>query len=73
MHDTLFDDTFAEIRRRRGRLGNFMRNFNSCVKTAPSRKNVKTYVGGQVGSLERKNVENRDSSSETAMADADSL
>ena len=58
MDNTLLADTVADVKALRGRLGNFMRNFISCVKTAPSRQNMKHYIGGQVGPLERKNVEN---------------
>ncbi len=58
MHKTLFAETIAEIKGLRARLGAFMRNYESCIKTRPSRENMKRYVGGQVGPLERKNVEN---------------
>jgi len=56
--DTLLAETVAEIKGLRARLGIFMRNYESCIKTRPSRNNMKRYVGGQVGPLPRKNVEN---------------
>ncbi len=58
MDDTLLMNTIASVKSIRTRLGSFMRNFKSCIKTAPSRANMKRYVAGQIGPLERKNVEN---------------
>ncbi len=58
MDDRLFMETIASITNLPTRLGNFMRNYIPCIKTAPSRKNMRLYVAGQVGTLERKNVEN---------------
>lgn len=42
----------------RSRLCNFLTRYEVCVKTAPSRAHLQTYVAGQVGPLQRKNVEN---------------
>jgi SRSO17 transposase len=39
------------------RLNTFLRQFDDCIKTAPSRAHLRTYVGGQVSDLERKSVE----------------
>lgn len=39
------------------RLTWFLKQFDDCVKTAPSRKHMRTYVNGQVSDLERKSVE----------------
>ena len=58
MDGTLFTDTIASVTNLPLRLGNFMRNYKPCIKTAPSRENMKLYVAGQIGTLERKNVEN---------------
>ena len=40
----------------RGELDVFVSRFGDCIKTAPSRRHMRTYVGGQVSHLERKNV-----------------
>ena len=45
-----------ELRGLRRRLGAFVSRFDDCIKTAPSRDHMRTYVGGQVSDLERKNV-----------------
>lgn len=58
MNENVFVETVAEVKGLRARLGHFMRNFSKCIKTAPSRKNMSRYIDGQVGPLERKNVEN---------------
>ena len=58
MDNTLLMDTIASIKNIRTRLGSFMRNFQGCIKTSPSRANMKLYIAGQIGPLERKNVEN---------------
>ena len=47
----------TEIKNLKGRLSRFLKRFESCIKTAPSRGHMATYVAGQVGSLERKNME----------------
>lgn len=39
------------------RLTCFLKQFDDCVKTAPSRKHMRTYVNGQISNLERKSVE----------------
>lgn len=39
------------------RLTWFLKQFDNCVKTAPSRGHMRTYVNGQVSNLERKSVE----------------
>jgi SRSO17 transposase len=41
----------------RGRLDEFVGEFDDCIKTRPSRKHLRTYVNGQLGPLERKSVE----------------
>lgn len=58
MDTTLFMDTLASVTHLPARLGNFLRNYKPCIKTEPSQKNMKIYVAGQIGRLERKNVEN---------------
>jgi len=40
----------------RRELDVFVSRFDDCIKTVPSRHHMRTYVGGQVGGLERKNV-----------------
>ena len=40
MEETLFAETIAEIKGLRRRLGTFMRNYEGCIKTAPSRANI---------------------------------
>jgi SRSO17 transposase len=46
-----------EVRGMRRRLGAFVRRFEGCIKTKPSRRHLRTYVGGQVSDLPRKSVE----------------
>ena len=58
MEDTLLAETVADVKGLRTRLGNFMRNYEFCIKTRPSREKMAHYVAGQVGPLKRKNVEN---------------
>jgi SRSO17 transposase len=41
----------------RKRLDRFLKRFDGCIRTRPSRKHLRTYVGGQIGSLPRKSVE----------------
>ena len=40
----------------RRELDVFVSRFDDCIRTAPSRRHMRTYVGGQVGGLERKNT-----------------
>lgn len=53
MEDGIKGDV-AELRRR---LGTFVRRFERCIKTRPSREHMRTYLAGQVGSLPRKSIE----------------
>jgi SRSO17 transposase len=46
-----------QVSRMRRRLGAFVRRFDRCIKTKPSRRHLRTYVGGQVSDLPRKSVE----------------
>jgi SRSO17 transposase len=41
----------------RGRLDEFVGEFDDCIKTRPSREHLRTYVNGQLGPLDRKSVE----------------
>jgi SRSO17 transposase len=41
----------------RPRLDGHLARFEDCIKTEPSRRHLRTYVGGQLGPLERKSVE----------------
>ena len=43
-----------ELRGVRGQLDVFVSRFADCIKTAPSRRHLGTYIAGQVGDLERK-------------------
>jgi SRSO17 transposase len=45
---------FRKVRRN---LDAFVRQFDGCIKTKPSRKLMRTYLNGQLGSLERKSIE----------------
>ncbi len=45
-----------ELKGLRRRLDVFVSRFDDCIKTAPSRRHMRTYVGGQIGDLERKNA-----------------
>ena len=38
-------------------LDEFLRQFDDCIRTQPSRAHLRTYIGGQVGNLPRKSVE----------------
>ncbi len=46
-----------EFRKSRKNLDKYVKEFDDCIKTAPSRKHMRTYVGGQVSDLQRKSVE----------------
>jgi len=46
-----------ELRRLRRALDRFVRNFDECIKTGPSREHLRTYLNGQLGSLKRKSIE----------------
>lgn len=46
-----------EIKDLKKHLTRFLKRFKPCIKTAPSRRHMETYVAGQVSSLERKNME----------------
>ncbi len=41
----------------RRKLDAFARQFDDCIKTRPSRKHMRTYLNGQLGSLHRKSIE----------------
>jgi SRSO17 transposase len=41
----------------RENLDSFLKRFDKCIKTSPSRKHMRTYISGQISSLERKSVE----------------
>jgi SRSO17 transposase len=47
----------SELRKLRDKLYRFVGAFDDCIKTAPSRRHLRTYVRGQLGPLQRKNVE----------------
>jgi len=51
------DTTVKELMRSRRRLDAFLRQFDDCVKTAPSRGHLRAYLGGQLSGLPRKSVE----------------
>lgn len=46
-----------ELKGIRRNLDRYLRRFAGCIKTAPSRRHMRRYVGGQISDLERKNVE----------------
>lgn len=46
-----------EFKRLRGKLDAFVREFDPCIKTGPSRQHMRTYLNGQLGPLKRKNIE----------------
>jgi SRSO17 transposase len=46
-----------ELKGLRRKLGAFARQFDDCIKTRPSRKHMRTYLNGQLGSLKRKSIE----------------
>lgn len=41
----------------RKNLDVFVEEFDDCIKTAPSRRHLRTYVGGQISNLDRKSIE----------------
>lgn len=45
------------LRSLRPALDRFVRKFENCIKTRPSRQHLRTYLNGQLGPLERKSVE----------------
>lgn len=47
----------TELKKIRRNLGRFLKQFDDCIRTKPSRKHLRTYIRGQVSSLERKSVE----------------
>ena len=47
----------SELKKTRRNLDKFVRKFADCIRDSRSRRHLKTYVAGQVGSLERKSVE----------------
>lgn len=46
-----------ELKKMRRDLDRFLRRFDDCVKTKPSRRHVRVYTGGQLSDLQRKSVE----------------
>jgi SRSO17 transposase len=49
--------TLAELGAIRKNLDKFLRRFDGCIRTRPSREHLRTYVGGQIGRLPRKSIE----------------
>lgn len=47
----------ADLRQVRRSLNRFVSKFDGCIKTKRSRSHLRTYVSGQLGSLERKSIE----------------
>jgi len=47
----------ADLKKIRRHLGRFLKQFDDCIRTKPSRKHLRTYIRGQVSDLERKSVE----------------
>ena len=47
-------EDLKEVRRD---LDRFLEEFDGCIRTAPSRNHLRTYVGGQISNLPRKSVE----------------
>lgn len=47
----------SELRQIRKNLDRFLGQFADCFRTAPSRRHLRTYVGGQVSDLDRKSIE----------------
>jgi SRSO17 transposase len=41
----------------RKNLDKFLKRFDGCIRTRPSREHLRTYVGGQIGRLPRKSIE----------------
>ena len=46
-----------ELRRLRPALNRFVRQFDDCISTQPTRRHFRTYISGQLGPLERKSIE----------------
>ncbi len=46
-----------ELRRLRPALDRFAGEFDGCIRTAPSRRHLLSYMNGQLGALERKSIE----------------
>ena len=46
-----------DLRAMRRNLSRFVKRFDGCIKTRPSRDHLRTYVRGQVSDVERKSVE----------------
>lgn len=46
-----------ELKGLRRKLDAFARQFDDCIKTRPSREHMRTYLKGQLGSLDRKSIE----------------
>jgi SRSO17 transposase len=46
-----------ELRRVRRSLNKYVSKFDSCIKSRPTRAHLRTYVNGQLSSLERKSIE----------------
>jgi SRSO17 transposase len=51
---TVTADTAVTVRRN---LDGFLKQFDDCIGTRPSRAHLRTYVGGQIGGLPRKSIE----------------
>jgi len=49
--------TREELATIRKNLDRFLKRFDGCIRTRPSREHLRTYVGGQIGRLRRKSVE----------------
>ena len=45
------------MKRIKKHLDSFLAQFDDCIKTKPSRRHLRTYIGGQLSDLERKSVE----------------
>ena len=50
-------ELIREVKGLRGRIERFVNRYSKCIKTAPSREHMRSYISGQVGPMERKNVE----------------
>ena len=46
-----------DLKQIRIHLDRFLEEFGDCIKTAPSRCHLRTYIGGQISDLPRKSVE----------------
>lgn len=53
-NSTVTVETAKSIRRN---LDRFLKQFDDCIGTRPSRAHLRTYVGGQIGNLPRKSIE----------------